>query len=99
MGISLDGYRWVSRASAHRASSGKIGLLREGEDVWSLFPAAETTSQEAVPPEPEEAQPLLGRMGSLGLGENYASAEILSRAALGLRLVPRAHFPVAECSA
>ena len=70
----------------------------EGEDVWSWFPAAEITSQAAVPTEPEAAQTLLGRKGSRGLGENKASAGILSQAALGLRFVPRAQFPFAECS-
>ena len=58
------GYMWVDRASAHRASSGDISLLREGEDVWSWFPAAETTSQAAVPKEPEAAQSLLGVWGA-----------------------------------
>ena len=88
MGSSLGGYVGVARASAHRASSGQISLLREGEDVWSWFPAAETTSHAAVPTEPEAAQSLLGRMGSLVLGENKASAAILSQDALGLRFVP-----------
>ena len=67
---SLAGYGEVARASAHRASSGQISLLREGEDVWSWFPAAETTSQAAVPTEPEAVQTFLGPMGSRGLGEN-----------------------------
>ena len=70
VGPSRAGYGLVARASAHRASSGKISLLCEGEDDWSWFPAAETTSQAAVPTEPEAAQPLLGPMGSRGLGEN-----------------------------
>ena len=70
----------------------------EGEDVWSWFPAAEITSQAAVPTEPEAAQTLHGPMGSRGLGENEASAGILSPAALGLRFVPRAQFPFAKCS-
>ena len=70
----------------------------EGEGVWSWFPAAETTSQAAVPTEPEAAQTLLGPMGSIGLGENEASAAILSQDALGLRFVPRAQFPYAECN-
>ena len=48
----------------------EISLFREGEHVWSRFPAAVTTSQAAVPTEPEAAQTLLGPMGSLGLGEN-----------------------------
>ena len=71
LGGSLQaGYGWVARASAHRASSCQISLLREGEHVWSWFQAAETTSQAAVPTEPEAAQTLLGPMGSLGQGEN-----------------------------
>ena len=56
--------------------------------MWSWFQAAETTSQAAVPTEPEAAQTLLGPMGSPGLGENEASAAILSQAASGLRIVP-----------
>ena len=70
MGPSLAGYGGVARASAHRASSCEISFLREGEDAWSWFPAAEPTSQAAVPTEPEAAETLLGPMGSLGLGEN-----------------------------
>ncbi len=66
--------------------------------MWSWFQAAETTSQAAGPTEPEAAQTFLGPMGSLRLGENKASAAILSQAALGLRCVPRAQFPFAECS-
>ena len=85
-------------ASAPRASSGQISLLREGEDVWSWFQAAETTSQAALPTDPEAAQTLLDPMGSRGLVKNKASAGILSQAALGLRFVPRAQFPFAECS-
>ena len=54
----------------HTGLLGQINLLREGEDVWSWFPAAETTSQAAVPTEPEAAQTLLGPLGSRGLGEN-----------------------------
>ena len=60
----------VARASSHRASSGQITLLREGEDVWSWVPAAEITRQAAVPTEPAAAQTLHGPMGSRGLGEN-----------------------------
>ena len=48
----------------------KISLFREGEHVWSRFPASVATSQAAVPTEPEAAQTLLGPMGSIGLGEN-----------------------------
>ena len=71
MGTSLAGYAWVARAGANRASPGQISLLREGEHVGSWFQAAESTSQAAVPTEPEAAQTLLGPMGSIGLGENY----------------------------
>ena len=54
----------------------------EGEGVWSWFPAAETTSQAAVPTEPEAAQTLRGPMGSLGLGETQASVTSLSTVSL-----------------
>ena len=70
MGPFLAGYGGVASASANRASSVHISHLREGEEVWSWIKAAETTSQAAVPTEPEAAQTLLGPMGSLGLGEN-----------------------------
>ena len=70
MGPSLAGGIWGVGASAHKAFSGPIRLLPEVEHVWSWFPAEETTSQAAVPTEPEAAQTLLGPMGSLGLGEN-----------------------------
>ena len=98
MGPSLAGNGRFARARAPRASSGQISLLGEGEDAWSWFPAAETTSQAAVPTEPEAAQTFLGHMGSFGLGEKLASAAMLSQAALGLRFVPRAQFPFAERS-
>ena len=94
MGPSLAGYGGVARARANRASSCQISLVREGEDVWSWFPAAETTSQAAVPSEPEAAQSLLGPMGSLGRGENEASAAILNQDALGLRFEPENSFPL-----
>ena len=94
MGPSLAGYGWVARASAPRASSGQISLLREGEDVWSWFPAVDTTSQAAVPTEPEAVQSLLGPMGRLWRGENKASAAILSQDALGLRFFPELSFPL-----
>ena len=70
MGPSLAGYVLVAADSRQRASLGQISLLREGEDVWSWFQAAETTSQAAEPREPEAAKTLLGPVGSLGLGEN-----------------------------
>ena len=61
---------WVARASANRASSCQISLLREPEDVWSCFQAAETTSQAEVSTEPEAAQGFLGPMRRIGPGEN-----------------------------
>ena len=69
MGPCLDGSAWFDRASANKSFSCQISLLREGEHVWTFFPAAVTTSQAAVPTEPEAAQTLLGPMGSLELGE------------------------------
>ena len=62
MGPSRAGYGWVARASAPRASSGQISLLREGEEVWSWFQAPETTSQAALPTQPVAAQTLLGSL-------------------------------------
>ena len=95
---SQPGYSFAARASANRASSCQISLLHEGEHVRSWFQAADTTNPAAVPMEPEAAQPLLGPMGSIGLGENKAGTALLSQAALGQRCVPRAQFPFAECS-
>ena len=66
--------------------------------MWIWFQPPENTSQAAVPTEPEAAQTLPGPMGSLGLGEKQAGAALLSQAASGLRFVPRAQFPFAECS-
>ena len=65
---SLAGYVWDDRARGNRAYSVQVSLLHEGEHIWSWFQAAETTSQAAVPTEPEAAQNLLGPMGSIGLG-------------------------------
>ena len=70
MGPFPAGYGGVATAGARRVSSGKVSLLRIAEDVWSWFPAAETSSQAAVPTEPEAAQSLLGPMGSIDIGEN-----------------------------
>ena len=78
MGPSRAGDGWVARAIAQRAFSGHISLLREGEDVWSWFPAAETTSQAAVPTEPEAAQTRLGPMRSRGLGDQLKKSDINS---------------------
>ena len=70
MGPSLADSGGVVRARVNRAFACQIILLREGEDVWNGFQSTETTSQVAVPKEPEAAQSLLGPMGSLGLWEN-----------------------------
>ena len=91
---SLDGFGGVARARANRASSFQISLLHQGGDVWIWFQAADTTSQAAVPTEPEAAQSLLGPMGNLGRGENLGSAAILSQDALGLRFDPEHSFPL-----
>ena len=94
MGPSLAGTMGVARARANRPSTFQNSLLHKGEDVRSWFQAVETTSQAAVPTEPEAAQSLLGPMGSLGLGENKAIAAILSQDALGLRFFPEHSFPL-----
>ena len=90
----LAGSEGVARVRANRASSCQISLLREAEDVWSWFQAADTTSQVAVPTEQDAAQNLLGAMGIIVLGENKASAAILSQDALGLRFFPEHSFPL-----
>ena len=69
MGPSLAGYSFAARASANRASSCEISLLREGQNVRRWFQAADNTSQAAVTKEIEAAQPLLGPKGSIVLGE------------------------------
>ena len=51
-----------------------------------------------VATEPEAAETLLGPTRSIGLGEKHASVAFLSKDALGLRFVPQAQFPFAECS-
>ena len=89
MGPSLAGYGGVARARANRAASCQISILREGEDIWSWFQAAETISQAAVPTEPLASHSLLGPKVNTGLGVNKESAVIQSQAALGLRFVPR----------
>ena len=70
MGPSLADSGGVVRARVNRAFACQIILLREGEHVWGWFRAAATTSQAAVPTEPEAVKTFLGPMGSLGLGEN-----------------------------
>ena len=82
--------------SAHKAFSGPIRLLPEGEHVWSLFPAPATTSTALGHREQEAAQTLLGPMGSTSLGEKPASAVFLSKHALGLSLVSRRVIPFRE---
>ena len=62
--------------------------------MWSWFQAAETTSQAAVPTEPEAAQSLLGLMGRIGIGENEASVAILNKTHWGLGVFPETSFPL-----
>ena len=97
MGPSLAGYGGLLGPGPTGLSC-QINLLHEGEDGWNWFPAAETTSQTAVPTEPLASHSLLGPKVNTGLGVNKESAVIQSQAALGLRFVPRAQFPFAECS-
>ena len=47
-----------------------------------------------MPTKPEATQTILDPMGSLVLGENKASAAILSQDALGLRFFPEHSFPL-----
>ena len=68
-GPSLAGYRWVAEACANKVFSCPISLVPEGELICSWFQAQETTSQGAVPTDPEAAQSLLGPRDSTGLGE------------------------------
>ena len=71
MWVPHHSWLWLgSWASADKAFSCQISLLRKGEHVWSWFQAAETTSQAAVPTEPEAAQGFLGPMRRIGPGEN-----------------------------
>ena len=87
MGPSLSSQVWVAGACANKAFSCPVCLLPEGELVWSWFEAAETSHQAAVPAEPEEAQNLLGPLGSLGIGEK-ANIAFLSKDVQALLLVP-----------
>ena len=70
----------------------------EGEHSWSWFQAEETSSQAAVPMEPEAAQTILGPLVSIGLVEEEPIVVFLTKDALGLRFVPRAQLKFAECS-
>ena len=70
----------------------------EGKNVWSWFPAAQTSLHAAVPMEPQADQTLIGPVGNIKLGENSGSEAFLSKDALGLRFVPQAQFAFAECS-
>ena len=78
---------WGSGASAQKAFSVPIRLLRKGEHVWNRFTAPSTTSKAPVHTEQEAAQTLLVLMASKGLGEKPESAAFLSKHALGLSLV------------
>ena len=98
MGHSLAGGMWFAGASAHKAFSGPIRLLRKGVHIWSWFPAAETTSKAPVHREQEAAQTILVPMASTDLGEKPERAAFLSKHALGLSLVSRGEFHFRECS-
>ena len=50
----------IAGACAQKAFSIELLLLHEGELIWSLFPAQETTIKAAGPREPEAAQTLFG---------------------------------------
>ena len=69
MGPSLAGEGSDAGDSAHKTFSGPIHILPKGELICSWFQAQETTSQGAVPTDPEAAQSLLGPRDSTGLGE------------------------------
>ena len=69
MGPSLAGEVWGDGASAHKAVSGRIGLLPEGEHVWRWFPAPASTRIATVHREEEAAQNFLGPKASRDLGE------------------------------
>ena len=84
---SLAGEGLGAGASAHKAFSGPIRLLPEGEHVWRWFPAPVTLGQAPVHREHGAAQTLLGRRASTGLGAKPASAALLSKHALGLSLL------------
>ena len=60
------GYGWVERASTLKACLCQISLLCSGQDALNWAPAAETTSQAAVPMDSEAAQTLLGLLGAKG---------------------------------
>ena len=70
MGPSLAGYGWVVGPVHTGLLPAKSAFSAKEKTLWIWFPAAETTSQAAVPMDPEAAQTLLGPMVSLGLGEN-----------------------------
>ena len=89
---------WGDGASAHKAFSGPIRILRELEHIWSWFPAIAMTCKPPVYTEQQEALTLLVPMASRDLGEKPESAAFLSKDALGLRFAPRAQFLFAQCS-
>ena len=68
MGPSLAGESWAGGALAHKAFSGPIRLLPEGQHVWIWFPAPVTLGQAPADKEQEAAQTLLVPMASTDLG-------------------------------
>ena len=62
-GLRAEDPSWltgIAGACAQNAFSCQLLLLHEGEDIWSGFPAQETSSKSAGPREPEAAQTLFG---------------------------------------
>ena len=98
MGPSLAGEVWGDGASAHKAVSGRIGFLPEGEHVWRWFPALAMTCKAPVHREQEAAQTLLVPMASNGLGEKSESAAFLNKQPFGLSLVSPGEFHFRESS-
>ena len=98
MGPSLAGEVWGDGASAHKAVSGRIGFLPEGEHVWRWFPAPASTRIATVHREEEAAQTILCHRASSGLGEKPESTAFLSKPAWELSLVSPGEFHFHECS-
>ena len=96
MGPSQDGKGWGAGAHAHKAFSGPIRLLPEGEHVWNWFPALAMISKALVHREQEEAENILVRMASTDLGVKPESAAFLSKHSLGLSLVSGESFTLAN---
>ena len=97
-GFPLVSEKWAGGASAQKDFSGPICILPKREHVWSCLAAAATTTKAPVHREKEVAQTLLVPMESNGLGEKQESALFLSKHVLGLSLVSRGEFTLANAS-